>query len=101
MRQRTTFSRHRTGHKVFSQMFNWLFFPRDEVEIPVSDREFELLLVTESPPAAPAQSLAYDDEEPASSSAPLNAMQMMFDQKKFQQNFVWFQFHNAVCGKLC
>jgi len=30
----------------------------------------------------------------------LNAIQMMFDQKMFRQNFIWFKFHNDVCGKL-
>ena len=79
-------------------MLSWLYSSSNDLGIPVSDRVFELLLVIESPPAAPAQSLAYD-EVPVSS-VNLNAIQMMFDQKMFRQNFIWFKFHNEVCGKL-
>ena len=80
-------------------MFSWLFSSSNDLEIPNSDRDFEFLLVAESPPAAPAQSLAYDDEVPVRS-VNLNVIQMMFDQKMFRQNFIWFKFHNEVCGKL-
>ena len=80
-------------------MFSWLFSSSNDLEIPISDRDFEWLLVVESPPAAPAQSLAYDDDVPVRS-VNLNAIQMMFDQKMFRENFIWFKFHNDVCGKL-
>ena len=80
-------------------MFSWLYSSSNDLEILISDRDFELLLVVESPPAAPAQSLAYDDDVPVRS-VNLNAIQMMFDQKMFRQNFIWFKFHNDVCGKL-
>ena len=80
-------------------MFSWLYSSSNDLEIPVFDRDFELLLVIESPPAVPAQSLAYDDEVPVRS-VNLNAIQMMFDQKMFDQNFIWFKFYNEVCGKL-
>jgi len=80
-------------------MFSWLFSSSNDLEIPISDRDFEWLLVVESPPAAPAQSLAYDDDVPVRS-VNLNAIQMIFDQKMFRQNFIWFKFHNDVCGKL-
>ena len=61
-------------------MFEYFFCKSESFEHPISDREFEWLLVVESPPACPHQSLAYDDEPVArSSSTPLNAMQMMFD----------------------
>ena len=81
-------------------MFEYFFRSSESFEHPISDREFEWLLVVESPPPAPAQSLAYDDEPVASSSVPMNAIQLMFDQSKFHQNFLWFKFHNEVCGKL-
>jgi len=81
-------------------MFEYFFCKSESFEHPISDREFEWLLVVESPPACPHQSLAYDDEPVASSSVPMNAMQLMFDRSKFKQNFMWFKFHNQVCGKL-
>jgi len=80
-------------------MFSWLFCS-SEFEIPLSDdREFEFFLVTQSPPAAPPQSLAYDDEEPAGSQ-PLSAMQLMFNPKSFKVNFLWWKFHQDLCRKL-
>jgi len=77
------------------------FFRTESFEHPISDREFEWLLVVESPPPAPAQSLAYDDEESTTSSVPLNAIQMLFNPKAFKVNFMYWKFHNEVCGKLC
>ena len=76
------------------------FFRTKSFEHPISDREFEWLLVVESPPPAPAQSLAYDDEESTTSSVPLNAIQMLFNPKAFKVNFMYWKFHNEVCGKL-
>jgi len=79
-------------------MFSYFFCKSESFEHPISDREFEWLLVVESPPVCPHQSLAYDDEPV--SSAPMNPMQLMFDKKKFYQNLLWFKFHNEVCCKL-
>ena len=56
-------------------MFSWLYSSSNDLEIPISDRDFEWLLVVESPPAAPAQSLAYDDDVPVRS-VNLNAIQI-------------------------
>ena len=80
-------------------MFTWLF-GADQFEIPISDRDFELFLVQQSPPPAPAQSLAYDDEPTAGSSSSLNAMQIMFNPQAFKVNFMYYKFHQQLCGKL-
>jgi len=81
-------------------MFEY-FFKSESFEHPISDREFEWLLVVDSPPACPHQSLAYDDEPIAgSSSTPLNAMQMMFNPQAFKVNFMYWKFHQELCGKL-
>jgi len=82
-------------------MFSW-FFCSSEFEIPLSeDRDFEFFLVSESPPAAPPQSLAFDNDEPVGSQAqPSNAMQMMFNPQSFKVNFFYWKFHQALCRKL-
>ena len=79
-------------------MFGWFF--HSEIETPMSnDRDFDLYLVTDSPPAAPPQSLAFDDAEPVRS-VPLNAMQMMFNPKSFKANFQYWKFHQEICAQL-
>jgi hypothetical protein len=76
------------------------FFRTESFEHPISDREFEWLLVVESPPACPHQSLAYDDEPVASSSVNLNAIQMLFNPHAFKVNFMYWKFHQEVCRKI-
>jgi hypothetical protein len=85
--------------RFFFIMFEF-FFRTESFERPISDREFEWLLVVESPPACPHQSLAYDDEPVASSSVNLNAIQMLFNPHAFKVNYMYWKFHNEVCGKL-
>ena len=76
------------------------FFRTESFEHPISDREFEWLLVVESPPACPHQSLAYDDEPVASSSVNLNAIQMLFNPHAFKVNYMYWKFHQEVCRKI-
>mmetsp|Transcript_34509 Transcript_34509/g.50536 ORF Transcript_34509/g.50536 Transcript_34509/m.50536 type:complete len:83 (+) Transcript_34509:74-322(+) len=80
-------------------MFSW-FFCSSEFEIPLfEDRDFEFYLVSQSPPAAPPQSLAFDNDEPVSSQH-LSAMQMMFNPRSFKVNFMYWKFHQDLCRKL-
>ena len=79
-------------------MFSWLF-DRD-LETPMSDdRDFDFYLIANSPPAAPPQSLAFDDAEPVRS-VPSNAMQMMFNPQSFKANFQYWKFHQEICKQL-
>jgi len=79
-------------------MFGWFF--HTEIETPMcNDRDFDFYLVAHSPPAAPPQSLAFDDAEPIRS-VPLNAMQMMFNPQSFKANFLYWKFHQEICAQL-
>jgi len=79
-------------------MFSWLFDRK--LETPESDdRDFDFYLVSNSPPAAPPQSLAFDDAESVRSVL-LNAMQMMFNPKSFKANFQYWKFHQEICAQL-
>jgi len=80
-------------------MFGWFFSSCDDIEFPVSDREFDFVLHAEAPPPAPQSSLAYDDEVSVSSQ-PLSAMQQMFNPTSFKVNFLWWKFHQDLCRKL-
>jgi len=79
-------------------MFGWFF--RTEIETPMSnDRDFDFYLIASSPPAAPPQSLAFDDGEPVRS-LPSNAMEMMFNPQSFKANFLYWKFHQEICKQL-
>ena len=79
-------------------MFQWFF--HHDIENPMrDDRDFDFYLISQEPPVAPPQSLAFDDAEPICS-VPLNAMQMMFNPQSFKANFLYWKFHQEICKKL-
>ena len=79
-------------------MFQWLF--HRDIETPMSDdRDFDFLFIAQQSPAAPPQSLAFDDAEPVRSVS-LNAMEMMFNPQSFKANFLYWKFHQEICKQL-